>query len=78
MQRRQRYAKGFKIDRGLIAKIFDLAHRNDPEVDSYFMTIVEGLTGWATGVEALVRLNVRCSAVFYHMNTDFQNHLPIF
>src|SRR6266545_2039417 len=43
MQTRQCYAKGFKIDRGLIAKTFELAHRNDPEVDSYFMTIVSGL-----------------------------------
>ena len=73
MQRRQRYAKGFKIDQRLIAKTFDLTHRNDPEVDSYFMTIVEGLTGWATGVEALARLDVRRSAVFYHMNTDLES-----
>ena len=37
------YAKGFKIDRGLIAKSFGIAGRNDPEVDSFLMTIVEGL-----------------------------------
>jgi len=42
MQKRQYYAKGFKIDRRLIAKAF-VAHRNDPEVDSFLLTIVEGL-----------------------------------
>jgi hypothetical protein len=39
----QYYAKGFKIDRGLIAKTFEIAHRNDEKVDSFLLTIVEGL-----------------------------------
>jgi hypothetical protein len=43
MDRRQYYAKGFKIDRGLIAKTFEIAHRNDEKVDSFLLTIVEGL-----------------------------------
>ena len=37
------YAKGFKIDRGLIAKNFGIARRNDPEVGYLLETIVEGL-----------------------------------
>ena len=43
MNRRQYYAKGFKIDQGLIAKTFEIAHRNDEKVDSFLLTIVEGL-----------------------------------
>lgn len=42
MDKRQYYAKGFNIDRGLIAKTFKIA-RNDEKVDSFFLTIVEGL-----------------------------------
>lgn len=43
MQGHQYYAKGFKIDRGLIAKTFEIAHQNDVEVDSFLFTIVESL-----------------------------------
>lgn len=37
------YAKGFKIDRKKIAETFNLADRNDPQVEVYFSAIVENL-----------------------------------
>ena len=43
VQKRQYYAKGLKNDRRLIAKAFEIAHRNNPEVDSFLLTIFEDL-----------------------------------
>jgi hypothetical protein len=37
------YAKGFKLDRNMIAKVAEVESSNNPEVDEYIHVIINGL-----------------------------------